>query len=106
MLEVQNPNATVTITNNMTTAGDTQHSVDTFIDGQLQAEGSTYTLTEKTYPSRVLVSPINHPENYDNPWAQSQTASDSIVDLSPGDGEVVTGMSSFFGTSSGVSSAA
>jgi len=104
IIEVQNPNATVTVTPNMG-ASSASYGVQTFINGQLSDDGTEYTLTEKAYPSRLLVSPINHPENYDNPWAQSQVSSDSIVDLNPGDGEVITGMTSFFGTSSGVSSA-
>lgn len=51
----------------------------------------------KVFPSRVAVSYTNFPEIFDNPYVSD---SDSIIDVNPSDGQEITGIIPFFGTSS------
>jgi hypothetical protein len=94
VIEMQGTEA-LTITNGFTSDG-----WEMFVNGQRLDPSATRTIEPVVYPSRALISPENHPENFDNPWSQSVASSDSLVDINPGDGEVITGMSSFFGVSS------
>ena len=58
--------------------------------------GSGY---ERVFPSRLAVSVANYPEMFDNPFAQSALYGDSIIDINANDGQEITGLATFFATS-------
>ncbi len=68
---------------------DLKMTEDTWVDGVAQV-----------FPSRLLLSGDYYPEMFDNPLASSEVYSDSIVNVSPDDGQEITGIETFFGISS------
>ena len=54
---------------------------------------------ERLFPSRLLISVANYPEMFDNPFALSGLYGDSIIDVNANDGQEITGMSTFFASS-------
>ena len=70
---------------------------DTYINGVKQTTG---TGQKRLFPSRIIRSYENFPEIFDDPFAESQGGSDSVIDLNPGDGQEITGLAPFITTTS------
>lgn len=72
--------------------------VATFVNGVEYLSG-TAPSRELRFPSRVAFSYPNYPEIFDNPYAPSELFSDSVVDVSPSDGQEITAVIPVFGDS-------
>lgn len=68
-----------------------------FANQNTWVEDTTGSLTTR-YPSRILVSYPNYPELFDNIYAIDTTQSNSAIDVNPDDGQEITGIVPFFGT--------
>lgn len=93
----------VVITGKVTVGADSD--IQIFWDRRRTPSGDEAQGTERLYPSRLLASVANYPEMYDNPFAVSALTSDSVIDISANDGQEITGMSTFFSTSTTSASA-
>ena len=92
-----------TLTGTATIGADSDLQI--FWDRRRTASGNSYSGTSRLYPSRLLVSVANYPEMFDNPFAVSALTSDSVIDVNANDGQEITGMSTFFSTSTTSASA-
>ncbi len=71
---------------------------DVYINDVKRAASTAVSATEKLFPSRVVISYENYPELFDNPCGPV-TVSDSAVDVNTADGEEISGIIPFFGSS-------
>lgn len=69
-----------------------------FVQGIQRDPTDSITSSSRVFPSRVVVSYVNYPEIFDNPFA-SQGEGDSVVDVNSADGQEITGVIPFFGES-------
>lgn len=74
-------------------------SIPIYINGSRVTNGNSVTALTTRYPSRLLVSYVNYPEIFDNPWAVDDSLSDSAIDVNSSDGQEITGVIPFFGES-------
>lgn len=81
----------------MTAAG--ADSVPTYINSELATVNETVIAAIAHYPSRVLISYDNYPEIFSNPFTPNLDESDSAVDINASDGQEITGIVPFFGSS-------
>jgi hypothetical protein len=72
-----------------------------YIDDNPVAQATEVDFTSKRFPSRLLRSYKNYPEIFDNPTVNPGEPSDSVIDVNPDDGQEITALAPFFGTSSG-----
>lgn len=73
--------------------------VQIFVEEVLRTADTQVSFVERVFPSRVVRSYVNYPELFDNCFAPDATTSDSVIDVNPSDGQVVTSILPFFGTS-------
>lgn len=67
-----------------------------YVEGQLRAAAAEVAASTRLFPSRVIMSYRNFPEIFDNPFGL-ESASDSVIDINPADGQEITGVIPFFG---------
>jgi hypothetical protein len=67
-----------------------------FVNQILRAAAAEISATTKVYPSRVLVSYPNFPELFNDP---NNADSQQVIDVNSSDGQQITGMIPFFGSS-------
>ncbi len=91
------PGKTLTIT--ITEGGSTD--LEIFINEVKRLSGLAVDGITKVFPSRLLISPPNFPEMFDNPFADTISVSDSLLDINANDGQEITGMSTFLADSTG-----
>jgi hypothetical protein len=72
-----------------------------YANDNLLTSGLEVSFVESRFPSRLALSYPNFPEIFDNPLVKSGDASDSVVDVNPADGQEITALAPFFGTSVG-----
>ncbi len=72
---------------------------DVYVNNVKRATAAAVSATSLVFPSRVVISYENHPETFDAPFAALQSDSDSVVDVNSADGEEITGVIPFFGSS-------
>lgn len=77
---------------------------DIYVHGVLRASGTEISARTRVFPSRLCRSYPNYPEIFDAPYARSASESDSVVDISPNDGDEIVGFISAFGDSTSGSS--
>lgn len=65
----------------------------------LRSSGESVGAVAASFPSRILISYPNYPEIFDNPAAPQDNQSVSAVDINTADGQEVTGVIPFFGSS-------
>jgi hypothetical protein len=70
-----------------------------FVNNLARAAATAVTARTRTFPSRICRSYPNYPEIFDNPFAFSDSDSDSAIDVNPADGQEITGMIPMFGDS-------
>jgi hypothetical protein len=70
-----------------------------FANGIERAQGEQIQAREDLHPSRILVSYPNFPEIFDSPFSVVDSQSDSAIDINPADGQEITGVVPFFGSS-------
>jgi hypothetical protein len=77
-----------------------------FINGsQIAGSGSSFVDAVTTFRgSRIVKSYPNYVECFDNPDAENASTSDSIIDVNPADGEIITAMIPLIGPSTTTSS--
>lgn len=68
----------------------------------ISSQGDTFTSKTQFRGSRILRSYSNHPELFDNPWAETSLTSDSVIDVNPSDGENITAMIPLIGPSTSI----
>jgi len=73
-----------------------------YVNDNLVLNSSTpIDFVSKRFPSRLLRSYKNYPEIFDNPTVNPGEPSDSVIDVNPDDGQEITALAPFFGTSAG-----
>lgn len=70
-----------------------------FVNEVRRSASAEISAETRIYPSRILASYQNYPEIFDAPTAVLDTESDSAIDVNPADGQEITGVIPFFGTS-------
>jgi hypothetical protein len=70
-----------------------------FVNGLQRSPGEEVSAHEEVYPSRILVSYPNFPEIFDSPFSSVDSQSDSAIDINPADGQEITAVLPFFGSS-------
>ena len=80
---------------------DPTYDIEVFLNNRRQRSGVSGSGRTLVYPSRLVFSPPNYPEMFDNPFGASIVASDSLVDINANDGQEITGLSTFFADSTG-----
>jgi len=80
-----------------------QASTDSALEPTIDYTNTVVDITSKplSFRSRVVLSYDNYPDVVDNPFTLFATESDSIIDVAADDGQVITGISGFFGVSAG-----
>jgi hypothetical protein len=78
---------------------DSASDLQIFWDQRRTPSATSATGFERLFPSRLLISVENYPEMFDNPFALSGLYGDSIIDVNANDGQEITGMSTFFASS-------
>lgn len=69
-----------------------------FINSRTAPTTSTVLASTRVYPSRILFSATdNFAEMFDNPTAQLDSDSESVLDINSSDGQSITGIIPFFG---------
>ena len=80
---------------------DLTYDIEVFLNNRRQRSGVSGSGRTLVYPSRLVFSPPNYPEMFDNPFGASIEVSDSLVDINANDGQEITGLSTFFADSTG-----
>ena len=80
---------------------DPTYDIEVFLNNRRQRSGVSGSGRTLVYPSRLVFSPPNYPEMFDNPFGASIEVSDSLVDINANDGQEITGLSTFFADSTG-----
>lgn len=80
------------------TLGTLGSNYDIYVNNTKQVTAASVSATSLLFPSRVLVSYANYPELFDSPTADP-TQSDSVVDVNSADGQEITGIIPFYGSS-------
>lgn len=71
----------------------------TYVNDEIVDPAVAVTAAVTRYPSRVLISYPKYPEIFSNPFGDLVVSSDSLVDINAADGQEITGVISFFGSS-------
>jgi len=71
----------------------------TYVNDEIVDPAVAVTAAVTPYPSRVLISYPKYPEIFSNPFGDLLVSSDSLVDINAADGQEITGVISFFGSS-------
>lgn len=77
-------------------------SVDVFNvfgNGNLLETDQQLSSFSRSFPSRVLISEENFPETFINPDVDFDVNSRGVIDVNPSDGQIITGITTFFGDS-------
>ena len=99
IFESQLPSRTLTVT---VTSGDADFAdFEIFINGLRRSSADAVDGITKLFPSRLVISAPNFPEMFDKPFGAGKFESDSIVDISSADGQEITGLTTFFASSTG-----
>lgn len=68
-----------------------------FVNSILRTSGTEISAIQLQFPSRIIASPPNFPEIFDNPRALIDDESPSAIDVNSADGQEITGIIPFFG---------
>lgn len=79
--------------------------LDIFANGLLRNDAEGISAFTRLFPSRLLVSEVNFPDIFNAPDVDLDVLSRGVIDVNPSDGEIITGISSFFGDSTTAQSA-
>lgn len=76
-----------------------QTGYSVFANGVQRSSGEQVQAREDLHPSRILISYPNFPEIFDSPFVTVDSQSDSAIDINPADGQEITAVIPFFGSS-------
>lgn len=96
-LYIKQPRAEATIPS--LTLNNASITSSTYINAERTSANTAVPAKVTRYPSRVLLSYSKYPEIFSNPFGQLIEVSDSLVDINAADGQEITGIIPFFGSS-------
>jgi hypothetical protein len=94
---IRQPKVLSTLPSVVLTAG-TLGTYEVFVNGLKRTFGTSVTASERSFPSRLLVS-IYGAEMFDRPFVPGADDSRSAIDINAADGQEITGIIPFFGES-------